>query len=217
MLARVVGNLDVHAKRKIFFAAVIIFAFRATPGVGEGYRWFTIDVLGFDEAFYGVLAQTGAGLALVGTWIFADAVTRRPVPVVLFWLTVVGTILSIPNVMLAFRLDEWTQATFGFGARAIAIVDTAVESPFAQLSMIPLLTLIAIHAPAGRRATWFALMASLLNLALAASALFTKYLNLIFTVGRGEYANLPMLVVVAIIVGFVVPVAAIVAFGRRST
>ena len=35
----------------------------------------------------------------------------------------------------------------------------ATTSPFAQLSMIPLLTLIAIYAPEGHRATWFALMA----------------------------------------------------------
>ena len=34
--------------------------------------------------------------------------------------------------------------------------------------MIPLLTLIAYYAPAGHRATWFALMASLMNLALVA-------------------------------------------------
>lgn len=217
MLARLVSDLDADTKRRIFFAAVIIFAFRATPGVGEGYRWFTIDVLGFDEGFYGVLAQTGAGLALLGTWLFADAVTRRPVPVVLLWLTVIGTVLSLPNIALVYRLDEWTQATFGFGARTIALIDTAVESPFAQLSMIPLLTLIAIHAPAGRRATWFALMASLMNLALAAGALLTKYLNLVFAVNRGDYAHLPLLVVAAVVIGFVVPLATIVAFGRRAT
>ena len=60
-----------------------------------------------------------------------------------------------------YGLHEWTEANFGFGARTIAIVDAATASPFAQLSMIPLLTLIAYYAPAGRRATWFALMASL--------------------------------------------------------
>ena len=48
------------------------------------------------------------------------------------------------------------------GAHEIAVIDAAASSPFAQLSMIPLLTLIAIYAPPGRRATWFALMASLL-------------------------------------------------------
>ena len=43
---------------------VIIFVYRAMPLAGQGYTWFTIDVLGFDEAFQGMLAQIGAGLAL---------------------------------------------------------------------------------------------------------------------------------------------------------
>lgn len=217
MLFRVVGEVKPETKRKIFFAAVIIFTFRATPGIGEGYRWFSIDLLGFDEGFYGILAQIGAGLAMAGTWLLADTITRRPVASVLLWLTVIYTVLSLPNVMLAYRLDIWTQEMFGFGARTIALIDTAAESPFAQLSMIPMLTLIAIHAPEGRRATWFALMASLMNLALVAGQLLTKYLNRAFDIDRGQYGELPELVVVAIAIGFVVPMIAILAFGRRAT
>jgi hypothetical protein len=217
MLFRVIEELDAESKRKIFFAALIIFIFRSTPGTGEGYRWFSIDMLGFDEAFFGTLAQIGAGLAMAGTWLLADTITRRPVAVVLLWLTVLYTILSLPNVALVYRVDEWTEAVFGFGARTIALIDTATESPFAQLSMIPMLTLIAIHAPAGRRATWFALMASLMNLALVAGQLQTKYLNWIFDVNRGQYADLPLLVVTAVVIGFVVPLIVILAFGRRAT
>ena len=81
--------------------------------------------------------------------------------------------------------------------------------------MIPLLTLVAIYAPSGHRATWFALMASLMNLALTAGGLGTKYLNLIFPVGRGDYANLPALVIAWIVIGLVLPLSAILAFGRR--
>jgi len=217
MLFRVTGELDHNAKQKIFFAAVIIFVFRATPGVGEGYRWFTIDVFGFDEAFYGTLAQIGAGLAMAGTWLLADTITRRPIASVLLFLTILYTVLSLPNLALVYRLDEWTEQAFGFGAHTIALLDTAAESPFAQLSMIPMLTLIAIHAPEGRRATWFALMASLMNLALIAGQLQTKYLNLFFDVDRGQYADLPMLVVVAVALGFFAPLAVIVLFGRRAT
>ena len=104
----------------------------------------------------------------------------------LLWLTVIGTVLSLPTIALALRWDEWTMATFGFGARTIALVDTTVTSPFAELSMIPALTLVAINAPSGRRATWFALMASLMNVALVAGQLQTKYLNLLFEVGRSS-------------------------------
>ena len=217
MLARIAEGLDEVHRKRIFYAALVIFLFRASPGVGEGYRWFTIDVLGFDEAFYGTLAQIGAGLSLAGAWLFSDIITRQPIAKVLLWLTVIGTVLSLPTIALALRWDEWTMATFGFGARTIALVDTTVTSPFAELSMIPALTLVAINAPSGRRATWFALMASLMNVALVAGQLQTKYLNLLFEVGRGSYTDLAALTIAAVTIGFIVPVAGILAFGKRAT
>ncbi len=82
--------------------------------------------------------------------------------------------------------------------------------------MIPLLTLIALYAPEGHRATWFALMASLMNLALVAGQLQTKYLNQIFVVQRGEYTELGPLLIVASVLGFIVPVGPIILFGRRT-
>jgi BT1 family len=84
-----------------------------------------------------------------------------------------------------------------------------------HLSIIPLLTLIAVYAPSGHRATWFALMASLMNLALTAGTLGTRYLNLIFPVDRADYVNLPALLIAATVIGFVLPLAAILVFGRR--
>lgn len=215
MLSRVVHEIDAETRRRIFFAALIIFAFRATPSVGEGYRWFTIDVLGFNESFYGTLQQIGAAISIVGAWLLSDFVTRRPVPQVLLWITLIGTVLSLPTIGLAFRVDQWTERVFGFGAHTITLIDSAASSPLDQLSMIPLLTLVAIYAPAGHRATWFALMASLMNLALVAGSLQTKYLNTLLPVGRGAYENLPMLTVWAVLIGLVVPVTAILAFGRR--
>jgi hypothetical protein len=217
MLARIGADLDEVHRKRIFYAALVIFLYRASPGVGEGYRWFTIDVLGFDEGFYGTLAQIGAGLSLAGAWLFSDVITRQPIAKVLLWLTIIGTVLSLPTIALALRWDQWTMEMFGFGARTIAFVDTTVTSPFAELSMIPALTLVAINAPAGRRATWFALMASLMNVALVAGALQTKYLNVLFEVGRGAYANLPVLTIAAVTIGFIVPVAGILAFGKRAT
>lgn len=215
MLWRVVGDLDRATQQTILYAAIIIFAFRSTPLVGQGYTWFTIDVLGFDEAFQGTLNQIGALLALVGTWLFSNAITGRPIPVVLFWLTLVATVLSLPSLALTLSIHEWTEATFGLGARTIAIIDTAASSPFLQLSMIPLLTLCAIYAPEQRRATWFALMGSLMNLALVASSLQTKYLNQIFVVDRGAYENLPLLLGAVMAIGLCVPLAAIFLFGSK--
>ena len=74
----------------------------------------------------------------------------------LFWIAVAGTVLSFPNIGLVYGLHNWTEATFGFGARSIAFIDAAASSPFAQLSMMPLLTLMAYMprpaiAPPGSR------------------------------------------------------------------
>jgi BT1 family len=158
-------------------------------------------------------AQIGAGLSLAGAWLFSDVITRQPIPKVLLWLTILGTILSLPTLALALRLDEM----FGFGARTIAFVDTTAASPFVELSMIPALTLVALNAPSGRRATWFALMASLMNVALVAGQLQTKYLNMLFDVDRGSYTNLPALTAAVLLIGFVVPFVGVLAFGRRAT
>jgi hypothetical protein len=215
MLVFVTRDLDQKSRHAILFAVIIIFAFRATPSAGDGYFWWTLDVLKFDEAFYGTLRQTGAVLSILAMWLFSKQLTQYSVAKTLFWIAIAGTIVSLPSVGLIYGLHEWTERMFGFGARTIAFVDTAAASPFAQLSMIPLLTLTAYYAPAGHRATWFALMASLMNLALVAGALQTKYLNQILTVERGHYDDLGVLLIAAVTLGLVIPLTAIVLFGRR--
>jgi len=163
-------------------------------------------VLKFDEAFYGILRQTAAIIAIGAMWIFSKQLTDYSVTKVLFWLAIAGSILSLPNISLFYGFHHWTQENFGFGARAIAVIDAAAASPFAQLSMIPLLSLIAFYAPAGQRATWFALMASLMNLALVAAQLQTRYFNEIFVVQRGDYSELGLLLIAAAMLGFILPV-----------
>ena len=215
MLVLITRALDHKSRLAIFYTTVVIFCFRATPFVGDGYFWWTLDILKFDEAFYGHLRQTAAVIGVVALWLLGKQITHYGVAKVLFWLAVAGFLLSAPTIALYYDIHHWTEANFGFGARSIALIDAATSSPFAQLSMIPLLTLIAYYAPAGHRATWFALMASLMNLALVAGQLQTKYLNQWFTVGRGDYDELGILLLTVAALGFLIPVAAIAAFGRR--
>jgi hypothetical protein len=62
----------------------------------------------------------------------------------------------------------------------LRLTDTALASPFDYIAQVLMLTLVAIYAPEGKKGTWFALMASLMNIALSAGGLLTKYLNKIF-------------------------------------
>ncbi|MGE3868081.1 MAG: hypothetical protein AB7F51_01060 [Pseudorhodoplanes sp.] len=215
MLIWITRDLDPNTRLAILYTSIIIFAFRATPTAGDGYFWWTLDELKFDEAFYGTLRQTAALIGIAAMWLLSKQLTEYSVKWTLLWLALAGAVLSLPNIGLYYGLHHWTEENFGFGARTIALVDAATASPFAQLSMIPLLTLTAFYAPEGRRATWFALMASLMNMALVAGQLQTKYLNQYFTVGRGDYGELGILLIVATAIGVILPVAAITILGRK--
>jgi hypothetical protein len=185
--------------RSVAVAALVIFIFRATPDVGQGYSYWAIDRLGFDQRFLGLLAQVSSVLSLAGLLVFRKTIVRRPVSFTLLWVIIAGTILYLPNIGLFYGLHDW----LGISARSLAFIDTTISAPLNQLTMVPMLVLIAKTAPAGGEATMFAIMASLMNLALSASQLFTQYLNTAFAVTQHDYSNLGRLMVTVGIVGLV--------------
>ncbi len=216
MLSLVLKDIDKKTKSFIIKTAVVIFVYRAMPSVGPALQWWEIDILHFDKAFFGTLAQIGAVLSILGMWLFSDFIAKKPAHYTLLWLTVITTVLFLPIIGLYYGIPQ----SLGLSPKSVAIIDTALDSPFAQLSMIPLLTLIAIYAPEGKRATWFALMASLMNLALTAGGLLTKYLNEIFVVSRQivqnghvvvpqNYSQLGILMIIVTVLNITVPVVTI--------
>jgi hypothetical protein len=194
----------VGVSRSVVLAAVVIFLFRATPGVGQGYSFWAIDRLGFDERFLGVLAQVSSILSLAGLLLFRKTIVARPVSFTLGWVVVASTVLYLPNIGLFYGLHDW----LGIGARTLALIDTTISAPLAQLTMVPMLVLIAKTAPRGAEATMFAIMASLMNLALSASQLFTQYLNDLFAITQQDYSNLGRLMITVSVIGLL-PLAAL--------
>src|SRR5258706_3002085 len=102
MLVLVTAELDHNTRMGILFATIIVFAFRATPAVGDGFFWWTLDDLNFDAAFYGTLRQTGAILSIAVMWIFSRQLTECSVTETLFWIAVASTVLSLPNLALVY-------------------------------------------------------------------------------------------------------------------
>ena len=191
-------------------AAAVTFAFRAAPRPARGLQWWQMDVLGYDQAFFGVLAQLGTGLAIAGSLLLGGRIVRWPLGAVLAWLAVLGAVLTLPTIGMLFGLHRWTEAAFSFGPRTIGLVETAPSAPLAQFGLSPVLTLIALlHAPPGRQASWFALVASLMNLALQAGTVLSRGLNALFPVEPGEYAHLPALVVSAALAGLALTLGAV--------
>ena len=186
LMRRLIAELDPKVRGALVGTAVIIFVFRAVPLPGPGVTWFEIDVLGFDERFLSILSLITSALALVGMVVLRPFMATRSIAYLVALLTIAAGILSLPNIGLYYGVHEWTgRWTDGIvDARFIAILDTAIESPLAQISMIPLLAWIAKNAPTHLKATFFAVMASFTNLALSAASLGTKYLNQIYVIAR---------------------------------
>ena len=224
LMSRLVSTLEVNARRTLVGTAIIIFAFRAAPTTGAGSSWWMIDDLGFDQHFLSILSLIGSSLALIGMFIFRRFMAERSIAYVVGFLTVVGTVLMLPNIGMYYGLHHWTAAVTGgiVDAHFIALVDTALESPLGQIAMIPMLAWIANSAPANLKATFFAVMASFTNLALSLSQLLTKYINAIFVVTRevrdpitgvvtvpADYSELGYLLITVSVVGFALPIGAI--------
>lgn len=210
--------------RTVFLTLLVIFLYRAMPSSGPGFSWWAIDHLEFDEMFFGTLAQIGAIIALAVLWLFSDAIAHKPIRTIFFFLILAGTILDIPEMLLYLGVHD----TLGISARSVALVDTSLGSPLVHISMVPMLTLIAFYAPENHRATWFAVAASLMNLATTGGRLFTKYLNQLFVVSRevvddagkilveADYSALGALLFTKTSLSFLIPlVALLVCFPRK--
>ncbi len=219
MLNTLILDLDPHTIKHIQMAMVVIFVYRAMPSVGPALTWWEIDILKFDKAFFGTLGQIGASLALIGMWVSSKYIINQSIGKVLIWMTVINAILSLP--MLGMYYDIHT--LLGLDARTVALVDTAIISPFDYIAGVLMLTLVAVYAPEGKKGTWFALMASLMNIALNAGGLLSKYINNIFVMTReikkdgviltpANYDELGVVLWVVIIIGFVIPIVTILKF-----
>lgn len=234
LIWRLVRELDPDARRTLVGTAVVIWVFRAVPGPGEGSSWWMIDVLKFDQEFFSRLSLVASVLTLAGLFAFRRFMAERSIFYVVGVLTVAGTVLALPQLGMFYGLHEWTAARTGgvVDARVIALVNTALESPLGQIAMVPMLAWIAGCAPEKMKATYFAVMASFTNLALSASQLGTKYLNMAFTVSRevrdpatkavtvpADYSELGMLYICVTLIMLLAPLAAIAlvrAAGMRS-
>lgn len=230
LMVRLTRELAPDARYVLVGTALVVFVFRAVPGPGEGATWWMIDKLGFDQQFLSVLSLIGSALTLAGMFLFRRFMAERSIAYVVGFLTVAAFFLGVPIVSMYYGLHQWTAALTGglVDARFIALVNTALESPLGQISMIPMLAWIANSAPANLKATYFAVMASFTNLALSLGQLGTKYLNELFVVTRevrdpatnvlqtpDDYSQLGILLIVQAVLGLALPFAAIL-FTRYS-
>ena len=225
LMNKLVKELPQDLRLTVVGTAIIIFIFRAMPGPGPGLSWFEIDVLEFNEQFFSVLSLIASVLTLVGIILLRPFMANNSIARIIVILSVAGAILFLPSVGMYYGFHNWTSSiTNGVvDAKFIAILNTALESPLGQVSMIPLLAWIAKNAPSHLKATFFAVFASFTNLALSASALGTKYLNEIYVVTRevkdkvtnailttADYSDLGILLITVTLITLIIPIVFVV-------
>ena len=221
LMFKLIKELPKHLRLTIVRTAVIIFIFRAMPGPGPGLTWFEIDVLEFNEQFFSILSLLASILTLVGIVMLRPFMAKNSIAKLIVVLSIAGAILFLPSVGMYYGFHNWTASLTGgvVDAKFIAIINTALESPLGQVSMIPLLAWIAKNAPTHLKATFFAVFASFTNLALSASSLGTKYLNQIYTVTRevkdkvtqeiqtsADYSELGILLITVTLLTLILPI-----------
>lgn len=223
LMWRLTQELADRERNQLYGTAFVIFAFRAVPSTGAGETWWMIDELNFDQQFLSQLSLITSALTLLGMFLFRRFMAERPITHIIVVLTIAMTFLYLPNIALFYGVQEWTQAHTGgvVDARFIALIDTALESPLGQIAMIPMLAWIANSAPERLKATYFAVMAAFVNLALSLSQLLTKLLNQWFLVTRevkdpsgmvtvsADYSELGGLLIVVMLLGLALPMLAI--------
>jgi hypothetical protein len=223
LMWRLLRELPQADRSALLTTAMLIWVFRATPSAGPGVGWWMIDALGFDEAFLAKLSLTGEVVAIAALLGFRRFMAERSIQSILVVLTLAWTALALPMLGMAHGLHEWTAARTGgvVDARLIALVNTALESPLGQVAAVPMLAWVARCAPERLKATFFAVMVSFTNLALAAGQLGTKWLNRLFVVTRevrdesgtvtvpADYERIGDLLATTTALGLVLPLAAV--------
>jgi hypothetical protein len=214
------NELDLNAKKMLLGTAVVIFAFRAMPGVGQGGSWFEIDILEFDQEFLSLLGLIASILTIIGIFILRPLMEKSSMTTLIVILSITGSLFVLPSIAMYYGFHEYTsKITNGVvDARFIAVFNTAIESPLGQVSMIPILAWIAQSAPNHLKATFFAVLASFTNLALSASNLGTKYLNQFFVITReikteageikipADYSDLGVLLIIVALLTLTIPI-----------
>lgn len=206
-------EMERQRRKEIFCILVILFIYRIVPLYGLPISWWQIDVLKFTPEFLGTLAQIQFIMLLLGVWLLGQKVLKHPVALVIFWVNIFDSIFKLPYIAMAFGFHEWTMQNFGFGAQTITLIDSTCDGALYRLNMLILCTAAVVYAPKKYFASWFALVMSLMSLSfLVGRGILEKLLCNIYIVERGNYENIPALMIATSLIQFLLPTLTILIF-----
>jgi MFS family permease len=186
MFKDVLRHINPEVKKAFTLSMLAIFLFRVTPSIGAGITWFYMEVMKFDEIFFGHVSLIGSMAALISLWFLMELIASAKIFKSILILTIIGTILSLPELLIYYDLYQY----LGVSAKSLVLMDGAMSSPIANLAMVPLGVIVAKNAPKKQKAVYITVTAGLMNLALVGGDVITEILNRIFTVTRTDFTEL---------------------------
>lgn len=188
---------NMERKAATYFVGVLtaLFLFRAAPGVGPVYEWWTTSQLGFDQNFLGLLKITGSIAGVGALLLFGKKLRTGNISLSLSSMALVGVLTLLVPIAVYFRYVDLDHVRYLF------IADNALAHAVGILSMIPLGIVIAENAPLHRRALYMSVTASFMNVPLVAGDILSKKLNKIFPVTRLDFSQLGQLLISVLILG----------------
>lgn len=181
-----------------------IFLFRVYPSVGPSGTWWAIDVLKFDAEFLGNLTLVARLSALIILFLVGRFIIKGEIKKTLLTVTILAFILSLPELGLFFNVVPIEFSKIAF------LGTVALDAPLTGISMVILGILVAKFAPSSGRATYMAVSASFMNLALMYGDYISKGLNEVFVVSRGDYTQYGKLLASTIVLGTILSIIGII-------
>ncbi|GIL81037.1 hypothetical protein Vretimale_9260 [Volvox reticuliferus] len=177
-------------RRDILMPAVFVFLWQATPSADSAMFYYQTNVLGFTPEFLGRVRLGGSIAALAGVAIFNTWLKTVPLRRLLWWVMVVGTVLSSSQLILISGLHrQW-----GLSDQLFVLGDSMVLTVLGQISFMPILVLAARMCPQGVEATLFATLMSVLNCGSMTGGALGAGLTKLYGVTSEDYTNLFKLV-----------------------
>lgn len=179
-------------RREIWSPTAFLFLWQATPSAPQAMFFFQTERLGFTPEFLGRVQLATAFASLAGVVLFNTQLQAKPLRTVFLWSALVGTALSLTQLLLVTGMSE----SMGIPNEAFAVADSVALAVVGQVAFMPVLVLAARVCPEGVEATLFALLMSICNSGAVSSGFLGGQLTDTLGVTKDNFDNLPLLLTI---------------------
>jgi len=183
----------------ISLPVIFLFAFQSTPNVSETMFYFFTNDLGFQPEFLGNVRLATAVASLAGVGAYNLWFKHWPLRKLFRTATVLGCALSSTQLLLVTHANR----SLGISDSLFVLSDDVIISVLGEISFMPVLVLAARLCPKGSEATLFAALMSVVNGGAASGRALGGLLTHIMGVTDTDFYNLPALVALCSVSGFV--------------